>query len=317
MSRTTSAVTSLASPSGVCTHRTSTCRARARAQPVTNSKATIQPSSEVSCRVLPVSNRPALASSLLRFESKFSRSRRGRARVVTSASFANVLTALPSAILSDTPGLLAGVAVNSAVYILGIKVLLAGLTPAGVANSWLLGTMVYAAFGPYGYLLVCLYFVLGSAVTKLKLKQKEAEGIAEARSGRRSPASVWGSGIAAVACSLAALLTPPTLLPLWRIGFVASLASKLNDTTASEVGKAYGKTTYLSTTFQPVPRGTEGAVSLEGTAAGAAAGALVSALACFTHQVDITGAGIVVLAAFLANNFESMLGATVQGKVDW
>jgi len=47
---------------------------------------------------------------------------------------------------------------------------------------------VLAAFGVGGFALVCLYFVFGSAVTKLKLKQKEAEGIAEARSGRRGRA---------------------------------------------------------------------------------------------------------------------------------
>ena len=50
------------------------------------------------------------------------------------------------------------------VFMLGIRVLLAGLTPAGVANSWLLGTLVYAAFGWAGYLLVCIYFLAGSAV---------------------------------------------------------------------------------------------------------------------------------------------------------
>ena len=41
----------------------------------------------------------------------------------------------------------------------------AGLTPAGVAHSWVLGTLVYSAFGPGGYFLVCLYFLLGSAVS--------------------------------------------------------------------------------------------------------------------------------------------------------
>jgi hypothetical protein len=86
---------------------------------------------------------------------------------------------------------------------------------------------VYAAFGLQGYLLVCLYFVLGSAVTKLKLKQKQAEGIAEARGGLRAPPSVWGSGIAGIACALGALCTDPSLILLWRIGFVASLASKV------------------------------------------------------------------------------------------
>ena len=35
--------------------------------------------------------------------------------------------------------------------------------------------------------------------------------------------------------------------------------------------QAYGKTTYLITTLQRVPRGTEGAVSLEGSLAGLAA----------------------------------------------
>ena len=40
----------------------------------------------------------------------------------------------------------------------------AGLTPAGVLHSWLLGTAIYSAFGPGGYTIVCLYFLLGSAV---------------------------------------------------------------------------------------------------------------------------------------------------------
>lgn len=44
------------------------------------------------------------------------------------------------------------------------RVLLAGLTPLAVANSWLLGTVVFAAFGWGGYVMVCLYFLVGSAV---------------------------------------------------------------------------------------------------------------------------------------------------------
>lgn len=66
---------------------------------------------------------------------------------------------------------------------------------------------------------------------------------------------------------------------------MASFCSKLSDTVSSEVGKAYGKTTYLVTTFQRVPRGTEGAVSLEGTAAGVAAAVLFSGVALAIGQV--------------------------------
>lgn len=72
---------------------------------------------------------------------------------------------------------------------------------------------------------------------------------------------------------------------LLQVGFAASFASKLADTTSSEIGKAYGQTTYLVTTLQRVPRGTEGAVSLEGTAAGVVAAAAVAGLALALGQV--------------------------------
>ncbi len=49
--------------------------------------------------------------------------------------------------------------------------------------------------------------------------------------------------------------------------------------------QAYGKTTYLVTTFELVPRGTEGAVSLEGTLAGVAAAAVFATLAYALGQV--------------------------------
>jgi hypothetical protein len=71
---------------------------------------------------------------------------------------------------------------------------LQGLTWEGVLNSWLLGTTVFAAFGAGGYALVCLYFIFGTLVTKVKLEQKQKEGIAEARSGRRGAVRA-GQGI--------------------------------------------------------------------------------------------------------------------------
>ncbi len=53
--------------------------------------------------------------------------------------------------------------------------------------------------------------------------------------------------------------------------------------------QAYGKTTFLITTLKAVPRGTEGAVSAEGTAAGAAAALAFSAVALGLGQVRFTG----------------------------
>ena len=152
--------------------------------------------------------------------------------------------------------------------------------------------------------------------SKLKLKEKQPEGIAEARSGRRSIGSVLGSGFAGIICALLALITGN--VELFRLGFIASFASKLADTTSSEVGKAYGKTTYLITSLKLVPRGTEGAVSAEGTLAGIVAAAGVAGVAAALGQVEsISEIGVVVVASLVANLLESVVGASVQGKVDW
>lgn len=103
-----------------------------------------------------------------------------------------ILQALPASeqmllhnALSAHPGAATGFALATIVFLAGMPVLLSGLTPRGVAASWVLGGTIYAAFGAGGFLLVCLYFIFGSAVTKFKLREKEEKGIAEKRSGRR------------------------------------------------------------------------------------------------------------------------------------
>ena len=83
------------------------------------------------------------------------------------------------------PGFVAGFTLTTAVFVTGLPVLRKGLTYPGVLASWLLGGSIFSAFGSGGFTLVCLYFIAGSAATKFRLKEKEAKGIAEARSGRR------------------------------------------------------------------------------------------------------------------------------------
>jgi len=93
--------------------------------------------------------------------------------------------------------------------------------------------------------------------------------------------------------------------------------TKLGDTAASEVGKAYGKTCYLSTTLKRVPPGTEGAVSLEGTLAGFAGSVLAASYAVAVGLTPRAALLPVVVAAFVATTCESWLGAGAQGKVKW
>lgn len=156
------------------------------------------------------------------------------------------------------------------------------LTPAGLFHAWLLGVLIWGSLGWQGYLVVLFYFLVGSAVTRIGMAEKEAEGIAEKRSGARGPENVWGSALTGTLCALGTLVVPALevetglITSLLLLGYVASFSTKLSDTCASEVGKAYGKRTFLITTLQPVSRGTEGAVSLEGTLAGIVASAAIA-----------------------------------------
>ena len=196
------------------------------------------------------------------------------------------------------------------------------LTPAGIVHAWVLGVVVWGSLGWQGYLVVGFYFLVGSGITFVGKAQKEAMDIAEKRSGARGPENVWGSAFIATLCALGVLLISlvgqgEELIPLLRLGYVASFCTKLSDTCASEIGKAYGKRTFLITTLKPVPRGTEGAVSLEGTLAGIAASIAIALVARSVGMVSPIGIVLCIVAAFIATNLESVIGATLQSDFDW
>ncbi|NJK37301.1 MAG: TIGR00297 family protein [Oscillatoriales cyanobacterium RM2_1_1] len=211
--------------------------------------------------------------------------------------------------------------------LLGIVALLPKklLTPAGLVHAWILGVLIWGCLGWRGYLIVAFYFIVGSGVTRIGLAQKEAAGIAEKRSGARGPENVWGSALTASICGLGVLIsqtfagvvTQDWIIPALLLGYVASFSTKLSDTCASEVGKAYGQRTFLITTLQPVPRGTEGAVSLEGTLAGIVASLAIALVGWGVGLIDGLGIGWCVVAALIATNLESVIGATLQHRINW
>ncbi len=190
------------------------------------------------------------------------------------------------------------------------------LTVFGYLNAWLLGVVIWGCLQWRGYAIVLFYFILGSAITKLGLEEKIAAGIAEKRGGKRGAENVWGSALVAFICALASFFFPQAK-SLFILAYVASFATKFSDTCASEFGKVYGSRTFLITTLQPVPRGTEGAISIEGTIAGIVASIAISLLGWFVNLIDATGVVICVVSAFIATLVESFIGATLQQRFSW
>ena len=191
------------------------------------------------------------------------------------------------------------------------------LTKKGWVHAGVLGTLLLGSIGWNGWISVCIYLLLGTLVTKIGFKNKSSRGIAEARGGKRGPENVWGS--AATGCSLALLSCVwPEYLTLFMVGFASSFTAKLSDTFSSEIGKRYGKKTFLITTLKPVNPGTEGAISIEGTLAGILGSIIMTVVMVSTSIVNgALVAFIVLFSGFLATFIESYIGAFLQNKIDW
>jgi uncharacterized protein (TIGR00297 family) len=191
------------------------------------------------------------------------------------------------------------------------------LTKAGWVHAGILGTLLWGSLGWRGWLAVVAYLALGSLVTRLGFARKQASGLAEGRGGRRGPENVWGSAL--VGCLLALLSTRlPSVAAVLLLGFAASFAAKLADTFGSEIGKRWGRHTVLITSLKPVPPGTEGAISLEGTAASLVGSALMAAVMLALGLITGLPAWLLVSGVgLLATLLESLLGATLQSRWSW
>ena len=188
------------------------------------------------------------------------------------------------------------------------------MTKSGWISSGILGTLLWGSLGWKGWISVVIYLVLGSLVTKIGFNYKNKLGIAEKRRGCRGPENVWGSASTGLFLALLIKLNFANVIFL-KVGFAASFAAKLADTFGSEIGKRYGKNTFLITTFKKVKQGTEGAISLEGTIASLFGSLLMSLVMFILGFITIEkGFLIVSFSAFVATIFESFIGAIFQDK---
>ncbi|HEX2252209.1 MAG TPA: TIGR00297 family protein [Thermoanaerobaculia bacterium] len=183
---------------------------------------------------------------------------------------------------------------------------------SGAVAGWVVGTVIWAFLGWQGYLLLIAFFVLGSGATKLGYRRKAAAKLAQEEGGRRGARHALANVGVALACAVFAATTPYPLV--FALAFAAAFATAASDTAGSEIGQLWGRRTFLLTTLRPVPRGTDGAVSLEGTLAGIAASFLLGALGAAVGLYPWEGVWVVVVAAFVGTTLESLLGATVERR---
>ncbi|MEO8503111.1 MAG: DUF92 domain-containing protein [Acidobacteriota bacterium] len=203
-----------------------------------------------------------------------------------------------------------GLVVNLALGVLGYAA--GGVNRSGLFAGVVLGSVVYAGLDWRGYLLLLAFFVIGTGCTKLGRARKEAAGIAQERGGRRGASNALAKTSVPAACAMFAATTSHPLL--FTLAFAGALATAAADTASSEIGKAFGRRTFLITTFRPVPRGTEGAISLEGSLGGIVGAVLMAAFGAAVGLFPWLALVPIVVAAVIANLLESLVGATLESR---
>jgi uncharacterized protein (TIGR00297 family) len=223
--------------------------------------------------------------------------------------------------LADVPDLPSrvwtGLAVNGGIA--GIAARAGWMDRSGSLSAIVIGVAITAGLGLPGLAVMVAFFVIGTGATRLGYRVKAARGIAQDKGGARGWRNAWANGgVPAFLALLAGAAAPRPggegAALLLTVAYAAAVATAAADTCSSEVGKAYGRRTFLITTLRPVAPGTEGAVSLEGTAAGLAGGAIVGAVGAAAGLYAWPLFAVVGVAGLLGSLAESVMGTVAERK---
>lgn len=181
------------------------------------------------------------------------------------------------------------------------------LTLPGAITGLIVGLLIYEGTGLAGFSMLCLFFITGSWATGW---HKEQKNINEASQPRTAWQVLANAGIAAVLAIIAFI--KPDLSSLLLVMMAGSFASAMADTVSSELGMIYGKRFFNIITFKKDQRGLNGVVSIEGTLIGLAAAAVIAFI--FSLYTDWNNMVIIIMAGFVGNLLDSVLGATLESK---
>jgi uncharacterized protein (TIGR00297 family) len=206
----------------------------------------------------------------------------------------------------------------SIIMIVGLNAVIAAagygagtVTRAGAIGGCVIGIAIAATTGWRGWILLFATFLTAAIASRLGLRRKTLLGIAEERGGRRGIGNaIANTGFAAGAALMSSLTYAHDAALL---AFATALAAGGSDTFASEIGKAWGRRTYLISTLRAVCPGTPGALSLEGTAAGVTAAIALGAIAVALDIIPHAALIPLVIGATVGSLAESFLGATLEG----
>jgi uncharacterized protein (TIGR00297 family) len=202
---------------------------------------------------------------------------------------------------------------------------LAGTCAGAVITASLMFSTVTFPYRPWNTALppVLSVSLLAWLATRIGRARKEELGTAEHRRGRTASQIAANLGVAALVSSefvQSWFINIPwssramdAQVSFFALG-LAALAEAAADTVSSELGQVFGGTPRMLTTLRAVEPGTDGAISVAGTAAGIAAAASVAAIGTVAFRGGLALFWISAAGAVFGLFFDSLLGATFERR---
>jgi uncharacterized protein (TIGR00297 family) len=187
---------------------------------------------------------------------------------------------------------------------------LRGVNRSGAVAGGLACFLLFAGAGPVAFAALAALFAMTWVATRLGYRRKLALGLAERREGRNGWQILANLAVAA----LGAVVFSATGNRLWLVAALAALAEAATDTVASEIGQYRGPDARMITTWERVPAGTDGGITIPGSIAGLAAGLAITAVAATGGMIAQGQLWIPVAAGFAGMLIDSVLGATLQRR---
>ena len=183
------------------------------------------------------------------------------------------------------------------------------LTPVAVVFAVLLDALVSIAFGNAGFIVLLTFLFLSVVSDKVKARGR-GSSTADDKTSLRGGVQVIANGAVPAVCSLLFIFTKN---PVFTLMYIASVAEAFADTAASGVGALSDKT-YDPFRLKTCENGISGGMSLLGTVASLVASFVITLISFALGMIDIKGAIILALIAFLGMIFDSALGSLLQIK---
>jgi uncharacterized protein (TIGR00297 family) len=199
------------------------------------------------------------------------------------------------------------IALTATLAFTGFARWLRGVSWSGAAAGAVVCFLLYASVGAGAFAALIALFILTWTATRFDYSHKQKSGTAE-KGGRTASQVLANLGVAAAAAVLYAAYGKAGFL----LAMAAALSEAAADTVSSEIGQAVGTSPRLITTWKVVPAGTDGGVTLSGTAAGVTAAAIISAVFGVTGVISWRWSGVIVGAATAGMIADSFLGAWLE-----